>query len=99
MFRISPDPIGLVNTICTQSPFPTDQKMALLLEDNVKERAKELLAQLTRQEQMLFRPKRFSQVPVKVLTSSSVTLSCNSRWRPYARSSTVITMTIDCFPP
>lgn len=48
-----PDPIGLVNMICTQSPFPTDQKMALLLEDNVKERAKELLAQLTRQEQML----------------------------------------------
>ncbi len=48
-----PDPIGLVNMICTQSPFPTDQKMALLLEDNVKEREpKELLAQLTRQEQM-----------------------------------------------
>lgn len=49
-FPVSP---MLVNMICTQSPFDVEHKMGLLSQDNVKDRATTLLAELTRQEQML----------------------------------------------
>ena len=45
--------VDLVNFICTQTPFPVEVKMSLLVEDNVKIRANRLLEQLTEQEQMM----------------------------------------------
>ncbi|MCM1503999.1 MAG: endopeptidase La [Muribaculum sp.] len=43
----------LVNFICTQSPFPVEIKMSLLVENQMKIRANRLLEQLTEQEQMM----------------------------------------------
>jgi len=43
----------LVNFICTQSPFPVEIKMSLLVENHLKIRANRLLEQLTEQEQMM----------------------------------------------
>ncbi len=47
-----PDKIGLINMLCSQSPFSSEQKILFLEENSVKERAKKLLAALTEQESM-----------------------------------------------
>lgn len=47
-----PDPVGMINMLCSQSPFSSEQKMSFLEENNIKERAKKLLAALTEQESM-----------------------------------------------
>ena len=48
----SPDSVGLINMICSQSPFSSNVKGALLAENNIKERARTLLVELTEQEHM-----------------------------------------------
>lgn len=47
-----PDSVGLINMICSQSPFSSNVKGALLAENNIKERARTLLVELTEQEHM-----------------------------------------------
>lgn len=47
-----PDKAGLINMLCSQSPFSSERKMQFLEEDSIKERAKALLAALTEQESM-----------------------------------------------
>lgn len=47
-----PDSVGLINMICSQSPFSSSVKGALLAENNIKERARTLLLELTEQEHM-----------------------------------------------
>ncbi|MCM1331640.1 MAG: endopeptidase La [Bacteroides sp.] len=47
-----PDKIGLINMLCSQSPFSSEQKIMFLEEESIKERAKKLLAALTEQESM-----------------------------------------------
>lgn len=47
-----PDVVGLINMLCSQTPFNSEQKMEFLEENSIKERAKKLLAALTEQESM-----------------------------------------------
>lgn len=48
-----PDPVGLVNMICSQAPLPSAVKFDLLAEPGIKARAKGLLGALTEQEAAL----------------------------------------------
>lgn len=43
---------GLINMICSQAPFSAEKKAPLLAENNIKERAKLLLGELTEVERM-----------------------------------------------
>ncbi|MDE6190978.1 MAG: endopeptidase La [Muribaculum sp.] len=47
-----PEPVGLINLICSQAPISSEKKAALLAENSVKERARMLLLELTEFERM-----------------------------------------------
>lgn len=47
-----PEPVGLINLICSQAPISSEKKGALLVENSVKERARMLLLELTEFERM-----------------------------------------------
>lgn len=47
------DPVGFINMVCSQTPFPPVDKIRLLMFNSVRDRAKELLEMLTQQEQMM----------------------------------------------
>ncbi len=47
-----PEPVGLINLICSQAPISSEKKGALLAEDSIKERARLLLLELTEFERM-----------------------------------------------
>lgn len=47
-----PEPVGMINLVCSQAPISSEKKGALLMENSVKERARMLLLELTEFERM-----------------------------------------------